>query len=56
MADAPRELTADEAARLTEVLRQRFRHPFAVSYSYVDDIPRSEGGKFEDYKDEMESA
>jgi len=49
---APRELTADEAARLTEVLRQRFRHPFAVSFSYVDDIPRSEGGKFEDYKDE----
>jgi phenylacetate-CoA ligase len=51
---APRELTGEEAARLTEVLRARFRHPFAVSFAYVDDIPRSAGGKFEDYRDETE--
>ena len=44
---AVRELSAAEAERLTEILRQRFRHPFAVSFSYHDDIPRSAGGKFE---------
>ncbi|MBR46059.1 MAG: hypothetical protein CMM31_06210 [Rhodospirillaceae bacterium] len=53
---APRELAAEEAARLPEVQRERFRHPFAVSFSYVDDIARSEGGKFEDYRDETDSA
>lgn len=47
-----RELDDAEAGQLTKILQQRFRHPFAVSFSYHDEIPRSAGGKFEDYKDE----
>ncbi|MDA0230699.1 MAG: AMP-binding protein [Proteobacteria bacterium] len=51
---ATRRMNASEELRLTEILRERFRHPFAVSFSYHDEIPRSAGGKFEDYKDESE--
>lgn len=36
-------LSEEEAARLTTVLQERFRHPLSV------------GGKFEDYKDESEA-
>lgn len=49
-----RKLNDAEAKQLTTTLQERFRHPFAVTFSYVDDIPRSEGGKFEDYKDETQ--
>ena len=47
-----RELTDPETEQLTKILHERFRYPFAVSFSYHQDIPRSAGGKFEDYKDE----
>ena len=53
---AVRELSDAEAEGLTKVLRERFRYPFNVSFSYHQEIPRSAGGKFEDYKDESESA
>ena len=49
-----RELTDPETEQLTKILHERFRYPFAVSFSYHQDIPRSAGGKFEDYKDESE--
>ena len=49
---ATRRLNSAEADHLTKILQQRFRHPFAVSFSYHDEIPRSAGKKFEDYKDE----
>ena len=51
---ATRKLTSAEAEKLRKILQQRFRHPFAVSFSYHDEILRSAGGKFEDYKDESE--
>ena len=51
---ATRRLTDAEAGQLTKILQQRFRHSFAVTFSYHDEIPRSAGGKFEDYKDETE--
>ena len=51
-----RKLSVPEEAGLTEILRARFRYPFNVSFSYHDEIPRSTGGKFEDYKDETEPA
>lgn len=51
---ATRKLTDAEAKKLTTILHERFRYPFAVSFSYHDEIPRSAGGKFEDYKDESE--
>ncbi len=47
-----RQLNDAEAGQLTKILQERFRHPFSVSFNYVDEIPRSAGGKFEDYKDE----
>ena len=52
---ATRKLSDAEAAQLTKILQERFRHPFAVSFSYQDEISRSAGGKFEDYKDESET-
>ena len=53
---ATRNLYPAEAERLSKILQERFRHPFSVSFSYHDEIPRGAGGKFEDYKDETESA
>jgi phenylacetate-coenzyme A ligase PaaK-like adenylate-forming protein len=53
---ATRNLYPAEAERLSKILQKRFRHPFSVSFSYHDKIPRGAGGKFEDYKDETESA
>ena len=52
---AVRQLSDAEAGQLTTILQGRFRHPFSVTFSYVDEIPRSAGGKFEDYKDESEA-
>jgi phenylacetate-CoA ligase len=51
---ATRKMNAPEEAKLTKILHERFRYPFSVSFSYHDEIPRSAGGKFEDYKDKSE--
>lgn len=44
-----RPLSATEAARLEEALAERFSHRFTIRWSRVESIPRSEGGKFEDF-------
>ena len=40
--------TAQETA-LTAHLQAALGHPFAIRFTYLDEIPRSAGGKFEDF-------
>jgi hypothetical protein len=46
-------LTAAEEAELTRRLRARFQHAFAVRFRYVDEIPRSPRGNYEDFHSEL---
>ena len=48
-------LTGDQEERLREALNKRLGHPFAYRFTYVDEIPRSAGGKYEDFRIELES-
>jgi len=43
-------LSGDQEERLREFLNKRFGHPFAYRFTYVDEIPRSASGKFEDFR------
>ncbi len=43
------QLSADEAQELKRRVCERFKHPFAVTFTYHDEIPRGPGGKFQDY-------
>lgn len=51
---AKRELTAAERETLTARIRERFRYSFRIAFAYVDEIPRGPGGKFQDYRSEIE--
>lgn len=44
----PRPLTADEEAGLCGYFTDNFGHPFAFTFTYVDEIPRNPGGKHEE--------
>ncbi len=46
---ASRELSAAEAEELRRRVRERFKYPFAVTFTYLDEIPRGPGGKFQYY-------
>lgn len=48
-------LTGEQEGRLREALNKRLGHPFAYRFAYVDEIPRSAGGKYEDFRVELES-
>lgn len=48
-----RPLTPDEEANVRAFALGRLGHPFEVNLVYCDDIPRSPGGKFEDFKCEV---
>ena len=48
-------LTGDQEERLREALNKRLGHPFAYRFTYVDEIPRSAGGKYEDFRVDLES-
>ena len=48
-------LSAEQEDRLREALNTRIGHPFTYRFSYVDEIPRSASGKFEDFRVELES-
>ena len=52
---AGRPLTAGEEARLRDHVLARLPAPFTLTFSYPDDIPRSQGGKFEDFVSEVAS-
>ncbi len=43
-----RPLTAEEEGRLRDVIMERMHHDWTMDFEYVDEIPRSAGGKYED--------
>jgi phenylacetate-CoA ligase len=45
--------TADETERMIEYLHQTLRYPFEISIHYVDEIPRSPTGKYEEFRSEL---
>ena len=53
---AERPLTAAEEDKLREWLHYRSGHPFPVRVTYHREIPRSAGGKFQDFRSAMEPA
>ncbi len=48
-----RALSGAEEAHTREALLHFLGHPFEVRFSYVDEIPRSPGGKYEDFRSEV---
>jgi phenylacetate-CoA ligase len=42
-----------EEARLRTMITERLGYPFALTVTYLDEIPRSAGGKFEDFRSEL---
>ena len=42
-------LTAEEESGLAGWIAQKFTYPFRVRSAYVDDLPRTTAGKFEDF-------
>ncbi len=46
---APKPLSAGQEAELGQRILDRFKYPFAISFAYMDEIPRGPGGKFETY-------
>ena len=48
-----RPLSPDEETAIADWLRRKFDYPFAVTFSYLDEIPRSPAGKFEDFISEI---
>jgi phenylacetate-CoA ligase len=46
-------LTGAEEEALASWIRQKFGHPFRVSFAYFDEIPRTAAGKFEDFLSEV---
>ena len=48
-----RPLTAAEEDKLRETINEGLGHPFALSFVYVDEIPRAASGKFEEFVSEI---
>ncbi len=48
-------LSGEQEGRLRAALNRHPGHPFAYRFIYVDEIPRSAIGKFEDFRVELES-
>jgi phenylacetate-CoA ligase len=51
-----RPLTEDETEQLHQKITADFENQFQVLFRYVDDIPRSQGGKYEDFICEVDRA
>ena len=51
-----RQLSDDEMTFFVDVLHKRMRYPFKVELKYLENIPRSKGGKFEDFLSEVEES
>jgi phenylacetate-CoA ligase len=49
----PRPLRRDEEDRMRKYLHAALGYPFALSFTYVAEIPRSAGGKYEDFRSEL---
>lgn len=48
-----RPVTDEEEQRLRGIVQASLRHPFEVDIVYMPDIPRSAGGKYEDFRSEV---
>ena len=48
-----RPLTAAEEDKLRETINEGLGHPFALSFVYVDEIPRAASGKYEEFMSEV---
>jgi phenylacetate-CoA ligase len=46
-------ITIREEEQMKNIIHQRFGYPFILSFVYVDDIPRSASGKFEEFRSEV---
>ena len=49
-----RALTDGEEERLVQWLHERFQYPFAIAFTYHDEIARAPSGKFLDYVSEVD--
>ena len=47
-------LSGEQEERLREALNTRLGHPFNYRFTYVDEIPRSASGKYEDFRVELD--
>ena len=45
--------TPDDERRISDSVIGRLGHPFRITFSYLDEIPRGPGGKFEDFRSEI---
>ncbi len=48
-----RDLTLEEEAGLRDMITTSLGHPITLSFNYMDEIPRSANGKFEDFRTEL---
>jgi phenylacetate-CoA ligase len=51
-----RPLSSVEKRSFEGALLAQLRHPFQIMYRYFDEIPRGPGGKYEDFRCEVEDA
>lgn len=49
-----RPMTADEEGRYASILQANLGHPFRILYEYLDHIPASSRGKFEEFMSEVD--
>ena len=49
----PGGLSASETRNLRQMIQSQLGHPFELEFSFHEDIPRSAGGKFEDFRSEI---
>jgi phenylacetate-CoA ligase len=48
-----RSLTKEEESLVISTVQEKFKHPFEINFSYLESIPRSKGGKYEDFMSEI---
>jgi phenylacetate-CoA ligase len=48
-----RQFTKEEESHFKSILQENFRHPFNINIIYLEAIPRSKGGKFDDFISEV---
>ncbi len=47
-------LDYEQTRKMDDVLQESLGYPFKINYRYVDDIPRSASGKYEDFMSELD--
>jgi phenylacetate-CoA ligase len=49
-----RKATAEDEAKMTEIIQESFGYPFKLNFVYLDEIPTKANGKFEEFVSEIE--